>query len=265
MNEEERKAKEEEVKKLREAADAAHKAAQDSDGTDEALNKAAEDSEEAVAVAQKELDEAPPVGDEEEEEGEVIDFEKELAGLGGEQPAQKTELEKAERSLHFNAERVRELGGDPTKIVKPKEVPAPEEGQFVTRDDLHQRDLRGEVGRLAKTEAEAKVILWHAEHSIKQTGDPAKDAENAYMIAHKGKIQRSFSEIRRASYVREAPAGGPGRRPAMQPAGAPALSAQEQSILKRRGFSLQADGTWQSKRYILRYEPKKGFIQQRKQ
>ena len=198
MNEEERKQKEEALKELIRAADSAHAAAAE-DPEDDDLKKAAETAEEAVTNARKELDGAPPAEDEdeeEEEEGEVIDFEKELAELppGGE-PASRSELEKAERALHFNAKRVTELGGDPSKIVQPKGPvipPAEDDGKFVTKDDLYTRDLKSEIAKLGKTEAERRVILWRAQNSIRPSGDPVEDAQNAYMIAHKGKISRSF-------------------------------------------------------------------------
>lgn len=287
MNEEEKKKLEEAAKVAREAADAAHAKAAEADGTDEALNSAADTAEDAAVAAQAAYDAATvaptdeevitPAAEEESSE-EDIDFEKELENLGQppKPPAQasaetRTELEKATRSLHFNAQRVKELGGDPAKILKPADEQAQppvqteqEQPGFVTQADLDKRDLKAELRKLAKTDAELQVLAWHAEHSIRPTGDAQKDAENAYFIAHKGKIKRSFDEIRRAGYSRPAPGGAPGRRQPAKPA-VPALSQSDHSSLVRRGFKKQADGTYEGKKYRVRYDAtKKSWVTEKK-
>lgn len=270
MNEEEKKQLEDAAKVAREAADKAHEAAAQADGADEALNSAADAAEDAAQEAQAAFDaavvtpeEEPVVPEPEEEDDKDIDFEKELEALGGEQPPREpgkklTELQKAERALFFQTKKVKELGGDPTKVIKsdvPIEpvLPAPESA-FVTKDDLARRDLESEIRKLSRTEAEFKVTLWHSENTIRPTGDPVQDAQNAYLIAHKGRITRSFDEIRRASTVRPMHGAGPGRKPPLTPAKAPELQSSERAIMQRRGFSMQPDGSWESKRYRMRYD-----------
>ena len=275
MTKEEKQQLEDKAKALRETADQAHQAVADKP-EDETLQTAADKAEEAAVKAQEESDAAtvdetpaPLIGDEEEDDEEDIDFEEELENLGGDKP-KKTELEKAERALHFNAEQVRKLGGDPTKILKPKkeETPPappapPADARFVTRDDLDKRDLLAELRKLARTDAEYQVLVHHSEHSIKLTGNPAKDAESAYLIAHKGKIKRSFDEIRRAGFSRPAPGSPPGHRPPSKPVAAVQLTSDEQSTLRRRGFKLQADGSWVGKHYTMKYDAvKKGWVQE---
>lgn len=275
VTQEEKQRLEDAAKVARETADQAHQAAADADGADEALNKAADEAETAAVEAQKAADEAvvsTPPGPEAEAptppDGTDIDFEKELDALSGEQPPapgkKLTELQKAERALFFQTRRVVELGGDPTKVVKPvgpavppaPAVPPRDEQKFVTQDDLDRRDLSSELRKLAKSDAERKVLEWHAEHSIKLTGDPVKDAENAYLIAHKGRITRSFDEIRRAVYSRPTPSTPPGRKPALPSAKAPELSLAEKAILQRRGFVMKPDGSWEGKKYRRYFDPK---------
>lgn len=277
MTPEEKKKLEDAAKVARDAADAAHQAAADAQGADEALNKAADEAEELANQAQSEADAAvvePAKGEPKEEDPEDIDFGKELEDLTTVPPQTKSELEKAEKSLHFTAERIRKLGGDPEKILKPKAPPAPvvppeeekNESRFVTKDDLATRDLQAEVRKLARSEDEYKVILWHTENSIRKSGNPSVDAENAYFIAHKGKIKRSFEELRRASFSAPPQGGfnGPGRKAPVDKT-APQLTSDEIATMTRRGFKKNSDGSWESKRYTMKYDStKKGWVTERK-
>lgn len=276
MNEEERKAKESQLESLRVSADAAHQAAADKP-EDEAAQKAADAAEDAFNELKSELDAAPPAtasedeGKEDEGEEEDIDFEKELKDLEGNDPggnASRSEREKAERALFFNAKRLRELGGDPEKVLKPKEETPPppppkeeeEEERYVTKDDFAEQHAE----KLSKSEAQRKVIMWHYKHSIKKTGNVVNDIENAFFIANKGRIRRSIEEIRRAGDVRISTGNGPGRRPAPRETRAPQLSSRDQSILARRGFKPNSDGTFESKRYVMRFVTGKGWVTERK-
>lgn len=287
MDPEEKKRLEDAARAAREAADQAHEAAAAAAGADDALNSAAETAEDAAQEAQTALDAAVPAPVESEVpatpvvEDTDIDFEKELEALApgqapAAQPDKRPELEKAEKALFFNAKRVKELGGDPGKVLAPvaappqppaaptpdaPETPAP---AYVTEESLNKRDLAAEIRKLSRTEAEYKVTAWHAENSIKASGDPVKDAENAYLIAHKGRITRSFEEIRRAGFSRPAPGAPPGRR-APVVAKAPELQPAEKVVMQRRGFALQPDGSWESKRYHMRFDTaKKGWVTEKK-
>lgn len=268
MTQEEKKALEDAAAAARAKADQAHDAAAQADGADEGLNKAAEDAEDAALDAQAAVDAAvveepaAPEADAPEEPGDGadIDFEKELQELGGKGPSAKKspELEKAERALFFTKKRVKELGGDPDKVAVQPVVPAPvaapaPEGpkpEYITKDDLAET----EVAKYARTEAERKVIMHHYRHSIQRSGNVISDIENAYMIAHKGRITRSFEEIRRATFSRPMGGGAPGRKPPAQPNKAPALSASDMTVMKRRGFVMQPDGSFEAKRYRVRYD-----------
>jgi hypothetical protein len=280
MNEEEKKKLEDAAKVAREAADTAHEAAAQADGVDEALNSAADTAEDAALEAQAAFDAAvvtpepeAPAPAPEDEDDKDIDFEKELENLGGEPPKEPgkklTELQKAERALFFQTQKVKELGGDPTKVIKTgapiEPVPPAPQPAFVTKDDLNKRDLQGEIRKLSRTEAERKVTEWHAENSIKLTGDPVKDAENAYLIAHKGRITRSFDEIRRASFSRPMHGAGPGRKPPAAATKAPELQSSEKAIMQRRGYTVQPDGSWEAKRFRMRYDTsRKGWVTEKK-
>lgn len=272
MTKEEKQALEDAAKVARETADAAHAAAA-ADGADEALNEAAEAAEEAAQDAQVAADAAVVTPEEEEAPApdakandEDIDFEKELEALAPpakpEEEApdkQLTPLQRAERALFFNAEEVKKLGGDPSKVVKPAPVapviPVEQPAPFadnVTKDDLAEI----EAGRLSRSDAERKVLMHHYKFSIQRTGNIGADLENAYMIAHKGRITRSFDEIRRASYSRPSPGGGPGRKQPVAPIKAPELHSSEKAIMARRGFTMKSNGSWESKRYIMNYDTK---------
>lgn len=279
MTKEEKKQLEDTAIALEAAADTAHNAAAEKPG-DDALQEAAQTAEDKATEARTAADaavvddEPAPVVDEEEEKGddEDIDFGKELQELEGKTPpapapAAKTPLEKAQTALFHKAEEVKRLGGDPATVLGTPPAPAPapakeEEKGFVTQDDLNKRDLLAELRRVSKTDAEYRVLQWHAANSIKLTGDPIKDAENAYFIAHKGKIKRSFDEIRRAADTRTTPATPPGRRAPADGAKAPMLSREEATVMTRRGFKLQPDGSWKGKRYTMTYDKvKKGWIE----
>lgn len=282
--EEQKKQKEDAAKAAREKADVAHQAVAD-DPNNEAKRKEAEDAEDLAAGLQAEADAivipAPDPKDEDKDtdDDKDIDFEDELRDLEGggktppaDPPPQRTDREKAERALHFQSERVRELGGDPEAIVKgkkpndPPPPPAPKAepqdmSNYVTKDDVAAQRATA----MSRSDAEKKVILWHYKHTIQKTGDVDKDIENAYLIANKGKITRSISEIRRAADARQAPPSGSGRSPKAPLTQTPALSAGDQATLRRRGYTPRPDGTWEARRYTVRYDhTKKGWITEKK-
>lgn len=292
MTLEEKQQLEAQLEELRKAADQATQAAGEHPG-DEALQKKAEEAEDAFAAKEAELaavvvdDNPAPTGDDLEEEegegddGEHVDFEEELKRLEGgseggtEPPAPtKTERERAETALFHQAQRLKKLGGDPSKVLEKAgggqeggeppspapvvpPVPAPDDNT-VSRDQF----VELEFGKIAKSAAERKVYMYHYTNSINRTGNIATDMENAMLIANKGRIMRSFGELRRANFAKPGEGGGaPGRK---QPAqvSVPQVSAQEARVLRQRGFVQQPDGSWKGKRYTLRYDAqKKGFAQ----
>lgn len=272
MTKEEKKQLEDAAKAAREKADQAHEAvAAASDEEADALQQAADIAEAEAQAAQEAFDNAvvAPEGEEDEEE-EDIDFEKELAAIenGGTPPAppatppakSRSELEKAERALHFNAKRFKELGGDPSKVLGAPPAPPPPppaDSSFATKEDLAEQ----EAAKYARTDAERKVIMHRYRTGIIKTGNVVEDIQNAYLLAHKGRIVRSFDEIRRGAAVRPMVATPPGRKPPAGPAKAPELSRADQGIMKSRGFVKNQDGSWESKRYKMTYDPaKKAFV-----
>lgn len=160
----------------------------------------------------------------EKEEGKDIDFEKELESLeSGDKKPERNELEKAKRSLHFNAERVKELGGDPSEILgKPKTDEKQGDVDSIIDSKFAERDARAR----AKSESEFKVIMWY----VKNKG---LSVDDAHMLANKGKILRSTSEFRRSQvdYSKDAGSGQKILRDEI-----PARSAQEVALLNRRGM-----------------------------
>lgn len=277
MTKEEKKQLEEAAKAAREKADQAHEAAANAtDDEADALQQAANTAEAEAQAAQEASDTAivAPEG-EEDEEDEDIDFEKELAAIenGGTPPAPaappgkpKSELEKAERALHFNAKRLKELGGDPSKILgtpptPPVATPPADGPSFATKEDIAEQ----EAAKYARTDAERKVIMHRYRTGIIKTGNVVEDIQNAYLLAHKGRIVRSFEEIRRGAAVRPMAATLPGRKTPASAAKPPELSRNEQSIMRSRGFKNNPDGSWESKRYTMRYDAsKKAWVTDRK-
>jgi hypothetical protein len=283
----------EELKKQKQAAADAARVKADAlhdqvagDPGNEDLRKQADEAEDLASDLQAETDAiVVPAAPEEviDETGaddkKDIDFEEELRELedGGQKPPaspppKKTELEKARRALFFNKQRVLELGGDPDEIEqapKPKDPPPPPAKQpedqdmsnYVTKDDVAEQI----ASSVSRSEAETKVIIWHYKHSIQKTGNVNKDIENAYLLANKGRINRSFAEIRRAVESRKAPPITPSRGPKTPQQQTPTLSAGDQATLRRRGYTPRPDGTWESKRYIMRYDPtKKAMVEEKK-
>ena len=175
--------------------------------------------------------------EETKETTEDIDFEKELENLEKEEE-KPTELQKAERSLHFNAQRVKELGGDPHKIVKPEtvETKGGTDVESVVKQQFAERDARS----LAKTDAEYKVIM----HYVRNKG---LSVSEAHLLANKGRIERFAAEVKRSN-VATARSSGPGRK--VETVQVPARSPEEIAVLTRRGFKINPKtGTYQAKIY----------------
>lgn len=273
MTQEDFKILEDKVATLRQAADEAANALAENP-TDATLQAKADEAEQALTDAEAELGSATVDEDSEDEnslDGEHIDFEKELNKINNPTPAAvpapKDELTKAKTALFHNAKRFKELGGDPAEIIsglQPEPVvvpvventPANPDNNNVTKDDMVELEFK----RIAKTPAEVAVYMHHYKNSIVKTGKITEDIENAMLIANKGRILRSFSELRRADNVVPRPAsnnGAPQNKPQIKQ-----LSAADATVLRRRGFKLQADGSWVGKKYTLATDPKTGKLVQ---
>mgnify|MGYP001562942704 CR=1 FL=1 len=180
-----------------------------------------------------------------------IDFKKELEALEGEKPPTKNELDKAKRALHFNAERVRELGGDPTEIIEPKKPD--EQKDYVTKLDLARLEAR----QFARSEDELKLIMWWVENK-------GLSVEDAHLMANKNKIKSTFEELKRVEKPPIGSDGTAGRK--MQTSTVPPMPRDQQEILRRRGFSFNPKtNTYDARFNRYRYdETSKQWVSEKK-
>lgn len=169
----------------------------------------------------------------EESEEKDIDHKKELEKLETEKP--KSELEKAQKALHFNAERLKELGGDPAEVLKIKKAETPDVTEVVQRQ-FAERDAKA----LSKTEDEYKLIMWYVDNR-------KLPVEDAYILANKGKLQRSILEAKRSQVDFGKPSLH-GKK--ADTSTVPTRSIEEVALLERRGMRLNPKTkTYQGKFY----------------
>lgn len=167
---------------------------------------------------------------------EDADFEKTLSELENGQdvtplakPA-RTELEKAMFAAKSTLNRIKELGGDTSELLDepakgtPKEIPALDTSKFATKDDL----LRIEARKVAKSDAELKVIMWYVTNK-------GMSIEDAHLLANKRKLKSTFSEINRIQTTVPSNGGGAGER-AEDITKAPELPIDEKRRLTASGM-----------------------------
>jgi len=180
-----------------------------------------------------------------------IDFDAELAALEAEKnkgsatppapaPAPKSpeeELKQATFSLKSIGKRVKQLGGDPNAILGDEggeappppvpSVPVIDESRFVTKADM----ARSEAEKLAQSPGELKLIMWYVENK-------GLTVTEAHLLANKGRINKTMSEIQRSQQVTPQNGGqGAGQPPKAPDANdVPALSAIEVERLTRSGM-----------------------------
>lgn len=176
----------------------------------------------------------PPVGDSGDGSGDT-DFEKELENLennGGKPPispdnAAKDELKQAIFTGKSIVKRIKGLGGDARSIMSddeqpdstPPVPPVIDTSRFVTKLDL----ARADAAKLAKSDAELKVIMWRVEHQ-------GMSVEDAHFLANKGKISKTLSEINRTKAAVPGTGGGPGERQADEGKVPPLTELQRKQI-----------------------------------
>ncbi len=170
-----------------------------------------------------------------EETSKDIDYKKELDNLEGSKQ-KPSELEKARRSLFFNAQRFAELGGDPAEILpKPKET-KPEETDV--KKVIEMTFAEKEARSLARNDDEYNLIMWR----VKNQG---LSVEESYLLANKGKFLKHDSEAKRAQVV-YSPGGGAGQK--VVTTEVPERSKEEVVLLQRRGLKFNPQTkTWQGK------------------
>lgn len=149
-----------------------------------------------------------------EEGGQDIDFGKELESLENEgapvtppaaSPKAKTpeeERRQAEYTIKHAGKRLKELGGDPAAILADGEPAARAEtpldtSRFVTKEDLAWQRAR----EMSRSEGEAKVIMWYVSNKN-------VSVEDAHILANKGRIRKTLSEMTRARDTVASKGGG---------------------------------------------------------
>jgi len=119
----------------------------------------------------------------------------------------RTEKEKAEFSLKKNAERLKELGGDPNSILgleretKIEELDEEDKPLTVGMYKKMQQDTASKTAiQLAEeitNETERELAKWHLQNTIKSTGNPTKDLELAMNQVNAVKNKQIIEEIGR--------------------------------------------------------------------
>jgi hypothetical protein len=167
------------------------------------------------------------------EESQDIDYEKELEAL--ERPT-RTELEKAQRALHFNAERLKELGGDPADVLKIKPVAKKEDVPDIDAK-FERKFAERDAQALARNEAEFKLIMWYVDNKN-------LSIDEAHLLANKGRILRAADEAKRGNVQY----GQPVNSKKVVVDTTPDRSPEEKAVLQRRGLSFNPKTkTWQGK------------------
>lgn len=119
----------------------------------------------------------------------------------------RTEVEKAAFSLKKNAERLKELGGDPEAILG---IEKPQVEETVDEDDkpvtvgmlkkMQQDTTTKTALQLAEelpTETERELAKWHLKNTIKSTGNPAEDLALVRTLVNAAKNKQIIEEVER--------------------------------------------------------------------
>lgn len=176
--------------------------------------------------------------EESEEEPENIDYEAELNRLKEKEPQKEkpSELEKAKKALYFNAERLKELGGDPEEILgKPKKKDV--EPDTVDIDaKLERKFIERDVQAITESVAEYNLVMFYVDKGL--------SIEDAHLLANKGKIKRAVDEAKRGNVA----FGKVDNGTRIVTEIVPQRSATEQALLQRRGLAWNPKTkTWQGK------------------
>jgi hypothetical protein len=119
------------------------------------------------------------------------------------------ELEKAEKSLHFNAKRVAELGGDPTKVLGVSVEDSEDEDDKPVTIGMLKKIQRETAERTAlqqaddiQNETERELVKHHLQNTIKSTGNPSEDLRNARALVNSLKNSQIIEEVSRRPEVK---------------------------------------------------------------
>lgn len=177
-----------------------------------------------------------------------IDFEKEAEELEKKAPKKRTPQEEIEYNLKKIADRAKEAGVDPLKVLGSKskdEEPDAEVSQFATKRDLAIMEAK----KLAGSDGELKVIMHWVDRGL--------SVEDAHYMANKGRVKGVLDEIIRG---KTKPPQGSGESAGQKQKAntAPELSRAEHSTLLSRGYKLIKPGLYQAKFNQQRYDPETG-------
>lgn len=193
------------------------------------------EKEEVVVPAETTPEPATPATDNDSDEPKDIDYEAELAKLKEKEEVKEkpSELEKAKKALYFNAERLKELGGDPEEILgKPKKKETTEDIDTKLERKFIERDVKA----IVESDAEYNLVMHYVDKGL--------SIEDAHMLANKGKIKRAVDEARRGNVV----FGKEDNGTRIVTEVVPQRSATEQQLLQRRGLAWNPKTkTWQGK------------------
>lgn len=162
--------------------------------------------------------------EETQESSPDIDYKAELERVSKPQQT-RTELEKAERALHFNAERFKELGGDPAEVLKIKPVVKKNEDPVDVDSKVERKFLERDVRAVVKNEDEYNLTMHYVDKGL--------SVEDAHFLANKGRVLRSVEEAKRGQ-VRFGTAISE-KKPIVQTV--PDRSPAEVAVLQRRGLT----------------------------
>lgn len=149
----------------------------------------------------------------------------------------RTEKEKAEYSLKKNAERVRQLGGDPSAILDSDGGDdADDDDKPVTHGDLRRIRMQEatqtaeQLANAIEDEGERDLVKAALINDIKPSGNPAADLAKAKAIVNAEKNRQIAEEAQRGTRPRTAASGSGG--PAHQTENQSEFTADEQKFMK---------------------------------
>lgn len=134
----------------------------------------------------------------------------------------KTEAEKAAYSLKKNAERLKELGGDPKAVLGLDETPLDNSDDATPVTVGMLKKIEAEKSQMTSLQMaddivdvhERDLTKHHLEHTIRPSGDPARDLEAARAIVNSVKNGQIAEEAQRKTIAKRtsgAGAGAPGK------------------------------------------------------
>jgi hypothetical protein len=213
---------------------------------EEKENKVVPTEETSLEQDTESTEEESATTEETEEDSQDIDYSKELETLEEQHKPKRSEKEKAIFTAKNIAKRLKELDVDPSEIFetkKPKKE-EPQEDKEISADDIEARiEARLEAKRLARSEDEAKLIMWYVENKGLSVSD-------AHVLANKGRVKTFIEEQKRGNVRTEQGSNASGRKTAIKHE----LPEAEQRKLIEQGFKKNADGSFEGKKMKISYD-----------